>query len=73
MHDLRKLRPRLLGQSMREVIDVLGKPEEVLTLGGGTEAWDYVNVAYDSITERPINRLTVWFSKGKVDRISSSF
>lgn len=71
--DLRELRSRLLGRSMQRVLAMLGKPETVVTLGGGLEAWDYVNAAYDSITGRPVGALTVWFQDRKVERISASF
>ena len=71
--DLRELRPRLLGRSMQGVLAMLGKPETVVTLGGGLESWDYINAAYDSITGRPVGVLTVWFQDRKVERITASF
>ena len=58
---------------MREVLAMLGKPETVVTLGGGIESWDYFDAAYDSITGRPVGALTIWFENRKVDRITASF
>ncbi len=70
--DLRTLRTTLPGQSMREVIRILGQPTEVFTIDG-RESWRYDNAVRDSVTDQPVPYLEIVFLKRKVVTVNFSY
>jgi hypothetical protein len=70
--DFRKIQDSLQGKTMSRVVAKLGSPAEVQDFGG-SESWQYNNVAFDPVTKRPVRELTVWFEAGTVDDIRASF
>jgi hypothetical protein len=63
---------RLHGSSMQQVVSLLGRPAQVYKTGD-RESWDYQDVAYDSVTNRTVERLNLWFINGVVDDVQASF
>ena len=62
--DVRKLRSRLPGKTMKDVVKVLGQPFQVFTLEN-RETWEYKNAAYDPVTGRSVRSLDILF----IDRV----
>lgn len=71
--DYRKLKAKLLGKNMKEVVEIIGAPSKVYSLGGGKESWDYYDIARDEITGKPVRDLEIWFTKQVAARVEASF
>lgn len=56
--NVRKLRARLAGKAMKEVVEILGQPSRVFTLEN-RETWDYKNAAYDPVTGRVVHSIQI--------------
>ena len=68
----RELRKSLPGQSMSQVASRLGQPDSVASFTS-SESWQYDDRAFDPISKRTVERLTVWFEKGVVEDVRASF
>lgn len=66
-----ELKAWLVGKAPKEVIELIGKPEQ--TVGDGNDSmWVYRNVTTDTVTGKIDRRTTVSFSDGVVRDISGT-
>jgi hypothetical protein len=70
--DLRRLQVKVPGKTMVQVSSLLGAPEHVFKMEE-RESWDYLDIAYDSITKREVGRLEIWFTRGVAEDVRASF
>ena len=60
-----EFRKLLMGKTMDEVIQLIGKPDSTSDFGDGEPTWRYKEITTDPVSSRTDTSVTVWFNRGK--------